>query len=140
VIDWLKAQSMMLAVISVGVGLATILAGAGVLIRLPADFFVRPADEQQTDDRHPALRALWIVGKNIVGVLLAIGGLLMSLPLVPGPGVVLLVVGVSLTSFPGKRRFERAMLGNRFVLHPINALRKQFGRPPLAMADAKVAA
>jgi hypothetical protein len=136
-IDWLRAHSTILAIVSVVVGLATMVAGSGILIRLPADFFLRPADERHNEFRHPVLRVTWIVGKNIVGVLMAIAGLLMSLPLVPGPGIVLLVVGVSLTSFPGKRRFERAMLGNRLVLQPINTLRQKFGHPPLVLDAAR---
>jgi hypothetical protein len=30
------------------------------------------------------------------------------------------------------------MLGNRFVLQPINALRKKFGYPPLVLDAARV--
>ena len=138
-IDWLKAHAALLVVVSAALAIAAAVAGVGILIRLPADFFVRSEREVATEVRHPVLRVLWVISKNGVGVLLAIAGLLMSLPLVPGPGIVLLVVGVSLTSFPGKRRFERKMLGNRFVLRPINALRKKFGSPPLVMDAARVA-
>jgi hypothetical protein len=69
--------------------------------------------------------------KNIAGALLILLGVVMSLPLVPGPGLVFLAVGISLTSFPGKKRFERMILRRRWVIGSINWIREKWGTPPL---------
>jgi hypothetical protein len=71
----------------------------------------------------------------LLGVILLLLGLVLSLPLVPGPGFVLILLGVSLMDFPGKRRLELWILRTPSVLHPINRLRVRLGRPPLRVPD-----
>jgi hypothetical protein len=64
-------------------------------------------------------------------------GIPLILPGVPGPGLVLIVIGVSLLDFPGKRRLEQRVVGRPRVLKAINALRARFGRPPLVVDGAE---
>jgi uncharacterized membrane protein YbaN (DUF454 family) len=66
-----------------------------------------------------------------VGILLALLGIVLSLPLVPGPGFILVVVGVALTTFPGKRRLERWLIRRKWVHGPVDRLRRMFDRAPL---------
>ncbi len=65
-------------------------------------------------------------------ILLLLVGVILSLPLVPGPGIVILLIGLMLTSFPGKRKLERKAFSRPWVLGPINRFRKIFGKPPIA--------
>jgi hypothetical protein len=101
-----------------------------VLARLPEDYFVNP-DARRPVDRHPVLKVVFIVLRNIVGYFLIILGVLLSLPGIPGQGVLTILMGVMLVDFPGKHAAERWLLTRRGVMTAINALRYRVGRPPL---------
>lgn len=106
-----------------------------VLIRIPPRYFCDPpARDASHDHRHVMLRWAILIGKNLAGVVLAASGLLLSLPGVPGPGLLLILLGVMLLNFPGKRRLERKLVGIPGVLRTINRLRERFGHPPLVLA------
>jgi hypothetical protein len=55
----------------------------------------------------------------------------LSIPGIPGQGVLTMLVGVLLLDFPQRQRLERALLGRPGVLPALNRLRARFGRPPL---------
>jgi len=84
-------------------------------------------------DRHPVLRLTARVVKNVVGLLLVGLGIVLSLPGVPGQGILTILVGLMLLEVPGKRRLERRMVGRPRVLRAVNRLRRRFGRPPLVL-------
>ena len=105
---------------------------AAVIVRLPAEYFrddyVSPLAKQHFVMRWTG----WIV-KNAVGALLVSLGLLLSLPGVPGQGLLTILIGVMLLNFPGKRRLERRLVSLPRVLAAINALRARFGKPALSL-------
>lgn len=114
--------------------LGTLLVSLGVvavvLVRLPADYFSarrRPHFERA----HPALRVVLIVLKNLLGIAIVAVGLVMSLPGVPGQGLLTIFIGLMLVDFPGKYRLERAIVLRPRVLGAINRLRVRYGKPPL---------
>jgi hypothetical protein len=76
-----------------------------------------------------------LITKNIVGAVVVILGVLLSLPGVPGPGLLTIFVGFLLLDFPGKRRLEVWLLNRPKVLGPINRLRQRYGKPPLVLPD-----
>jgi hypothetical protein len=104
-----------------------------LLIRLPATYFQDFHSRDLWRDRHPALRVAARAAKNALGVLLVVTGILLSLPGIPGQGVLTILVGLMLLDLPGKRRLERRIVGRPRVLRVINSLRKRFGRPPLVL-------
>jgi hypothetical protein len=55
----------------------------------------------------------------------------LSLPLVPGPGALLMLLGLAVAEFPGKYRLELALIRLPHVLSSVNRLRARFGKPPL---------
>ena len=130
--DWLKEHVVLLAVVSAALGAIALMAGAVVAIRLPADYFTRPASDPNASEKSnaPSHLAMKIL-KNIVGVILILVGGVLSVPLVPGPGILILLMGLMLTSFPWKRKLELKLLRTRFVLSPVNWMRKRAGRPPI---------
>jgi hypothetical protein len=79
------------------------------------------------------IRALALVGKNLAGVVLVLLGLIMALPGVPGQGLLTALIGLTLLSFPGKRRVERRFVRIPALLRAINRLRARFARPPLEL-------
>jgi hypothetical protein len=110
-----------------------------LILRIPADYFVRvPRDWRHAPPRlllpHLALMAL----KNGGGALLLITGLVMLVT--PGPGLLALVFGLSLVNFPGKRQMEVRFLGQPRVLHAANRLRARHGVAPLVMPPHRSAA
>jgi hypothetical protein len=116
--------------LSVTSATASILLIGYVLAQLPPDYFVNP-EARGPAQRHPVLRVLLIVIRNLCGYILVVLGAIMSLPGVPGQGILTILMGVMLIDFPGKRRVERWLLSRKGVLSTINAMRTRMGRPPL---------
>lgn len=104
-----------------------------VLVRLPANYFHSSHDREFLTHRHPVLRMIGIVLKNLLGLVLVGFGVVMSLPGVPGQGVLTILLGVMLLDFPGKRELEVKLVGRPRVFHAINRLRARFSRPPLIL-------
>ena len=124
-------QKILLAAgISVVTTIASLALVAFVIVRLPKDYFVDPR-HRTVHPKHPVLRVLRIVGKNLLGFVLVVLGIIMSLPMVPGSGILTIFLGVMLLDFPGKYRLERALLRRPIVLNGINRIRKRFGKEPL---------
>ena len=79
------------------------------------------------------LRVVGVVGKNLLGVVLVIVGVILSLPGVPGQGLLTILLGVMLLDLPGKRRMEQWLVSRPNVLRFVNKLRERYGRPPLVV-------
>lgn len=109
-----------------------------VVVRIPHDYFLGDHPPKAWADRHPAFRWPAVILKNAFGALLVILGLIMSLPGVPGQGILTVLIGAMLLDFPGKRRCEKWLLRRRGVLKTINKWRARRGRLPLEI-DAPVA-
>ena len=58
-------------------------------------------------------------------------GVLLSLPGVPGQGLLTILVGLLLLDMPGKQQLERRLLGRPAIIHAVNRLRDRVGRKPL---------
>lgn len=104
-----------------------------VVARLPVDHFVAPheaADWVESDLR----RRLWLVLKNVLGLLLVVGGLMMLV--LPGQGLLTILLGVALTDFPGKWRMMRALARRPGIMKALNWMRERAEKPPL-LAPAK---
>jgi UPF0716 family protein affecting phage T7 exclusion len=82
------------------------------------------------------VRWLATIARNLGGVTLVLAGLLMSVPGVPGQGLLTMLLGVMLIDLPGVRRAERWLLRHEFVRTPIERLRQRCGRPPLVIPPA----
>jgi hypothetical protein len=121
------------AAIAVLAFLVTTGAAVAVVVLMPADHFSRPPGQDSAARRHPLLRWTLIVLKNVAGLVIVPLGVIMALPLVPGPGLVFILVGLSLLDFPGKRSLERRLLAVASVQRFLNRVRERFGRPPLVI-------
>ena len=125
------------ALIGVGIFLVTFAANLAlvslILVKIPADYFQDSPGTKFLQHHSPAVRVLAIIGKNLAGVLLVILGILLSLPGVPGQGVLTILLGIMLLDFPGRRRFERWIVSRPKVRSAVNKLRQRFGKPPLEL-------
>jgi hypothetical protein len=112
-------------------GLLSLLVTAALLptfiARLPVDYFAhdRVAPITPRTLPHLALRAL----KNTFGAVLVVAGLLMLV--LPGQGLLTILVGLVLVEFPGKRRLERAVARRPAVRTFLDAVRLRRGAPSL---------
>ncbi len=86
--------------VSVASAVVSVFAVGAVLARIPADYFVNPAARLPID-RHPVLKVLVVVGRNLLGYVLIVLGVVLSLPGVPGQGVLTILMGVMLIDLPG---------------------------------------
>ncbi len=103
-----------------------------LLTRMPADYFCEPP---LTNQKLETSRGIgWWTGrilKSLLGIAVILLGIVLSLPGIPGPGVLVILVGIMLTDFPQKRNLERWMVSRPGVLPAINRLRDRFGKPPM---------
>jgi hypothetical protein len=132
---WLNHEHAVVPFAFVGVGafLLSFVGGIVLVVLLPADYFVRGSAQTGFWHSHPALRITLLVAKNLVGAMTLLAGLVMAVPLVPGPGLLFVLVGIGLLDFPGKRALERRFLRFPKVFASVNKLRARFGRPPIAI-------
>ena len=105
--------------------------GIIVIVSVPADQFTRMPSLDSWWRKHSIVRWTGLFLKNALGLLVLPMGIVMALPLVPGPGLVFVLIGLSLLDFPGKRRLERLLLERRAVLRFLNDMRARFDKPPL---------
>ncbi len=106
---------------------------AVVLCRLPVDH-LRRESAAAFEGRPRWQRAILKVAKNVIGLLVILLGVVLSLPGVPGQGLLTILVGVMLLDLPGKQRFERRLMTRPSVFTGINAIRARCGRAPLLPA------
>jgi len=104
-----------------------------ILVKLPADHFSKSRKTKFWSGPHPALHAAKVIGKNIGGILLVALGVVLSIPGVPGQGLLTILLGVMLLDFPGRHRLEQKLLSKPSIVNTINGLRKKFEKPPLEL-------
>jgi hypothetical protein len=121
-----------LAVSSLFMFVATLIAIPVILMRLPADYFDIRKPRPWMENHHPLLRVVGHLVKNLVGAIFLFAGFLMLF--LPGQGVLTMLIGLSLIEFPGKRRLEAKIVGQPTVLSTINAMRAKFNKSPLIIA------
>jgi hypothetical protein len=99
-----------------------------VIVKLPADYFTAAK-------RPPAERGVsgWLlrIGKNLLGVIFVVAGIAMLL--LPGQGLLTLLIGLLLLDFPGKRAVERRLIRVPMVRNFTNSLRERHRQPPLLL-------
>jgi hypothetical protein len=133
VFDWFGRNQALVWGLTIGSAalfVATLLAIPWIVSRLPADYFRRDSEHQpRWYERHPAVFVAVLVLKNVVGAVLVLGGIAMLV--LPGQGVLSILIGTSLLSLPGKRRLQRWIVSRPAVMRGLNWIRRRAGQPPL---------
>ncbi len=119
--------------ISAAAAVVSFVAVVAIVVSWSPDRFKGEYDTRPGVRRPLIVRVLALIAKNIAGALLVALGLMMALPGVPGQGLLTALIGISLLSFPGKRRLERRFIRRPFVLRTVNRLRHRFHRPRLEL-------
>ena len=115
---------------------ASLILFTALIVALPARYFVEQPN-WLLQSQPPLVRWTGIIGKNLLGLVLIILGALLSIPGIPGQGLVTIVIGLALLDIPGRRQLVRRIMLSRGVLGGVNRLRSFFGRPPLVLDGAK---
>ncbi len=102
-----------------------------LVVRIPADFFLR--HDKPRSYRHPIIHALGVATRNVIGWPLLVLGVAMLV--LPGQGLLTILVAVALIDFPGKRRVELALVREKHLHRAIDWLRQRAGVAPLVIPD-----
>jgi hypothetical protein len=113
------------------IALVTTAAGFAAIVWLPADHFLPRPTPDSWWRRHWAMRWTLLGVKNVLGVIIFVLGAVMLVT--PGPGLVFILLGLSLLDFPGKRALERRLVQRPSVMKFLNDLRANFGKAAFAI-------
>jgi len=131
-LDWLREHLWWTFTLSLVMLVGTVALVPIVVARMPSDHFVRRAPRGWSR-RRPALAwALW-TGRTLLGTVLIAAGLAMLV--LPGQGILTILVGLILLEFPGKRELELRLIRRPRVLRAVNWMRARAGRSPLVLPD-----
>lgn len=133
--EWIKERETLLAWIGSLSFLTLVVSAVAVPIvirRMPHDYFLETSESTEAiRERHPVLRLLFLILKNLIGGILLLGGLIMLIT--PGQGVLTILIGLMLMNFPGKRRFEIWLIRLGPLNRGINWIRERAGKRPLSL-------
>lgn len=106
--------------------LLSMLAIPWMLVRLPRDYFNAPS----RPPRWPGPMT-WMIAaaRNLLALVMLLAGIAMLV--LPGQGVLTILIALMVSSFPGKYRVERAIMRRRSILKAVNWIRRRNGTPPL---------
>jgi hypothetical protein len=122
-----RSVEVALGVGSVGMFVATLVAIPVILVRVPNDWFVRPP---------PAHSLPYKVLRAVVGLaLIALG---VAMIVLPGQGVLTILVGLSILDLPIKHRIVAKILCNPKVHGAIDKLRRKAGKGSLQIPSSSV--
>ncbi|PHQ57046.1 MAG: hypothetical protein COA29_03740 [Porticoccus sp.] len=130
---WLSEHQMLLtwlSIASLATFIGSLLALPWMVAMIPEDYFLYGNRETTTlKKRHPVIRGLLLVGKNLLGLILLCGGFLMLF--MPGQGILTMAVGLLLLDYPGKYTLEKRIVSTPSVLKGLNWLRAKRHLPTL---------
>jgi len=127
--QWLQEQHALLGWLFVGSLLSLALTVAllpMLVVRLPADWFVA---ERATSPRAASVAGIALrVAKNVLGVVFVLAGIAMLV--LPGQGVLTILIGLLLIDGPGKRALVRRIVARPAIRSVLDRVRARAGREP----------
>lgn len=135
VLLWARAHPVLLTwlwALSLVTFFGTIMAIPLMVARMPRDYFLYDrADLREYRKQHPAFRLFSVVLKNILGILFIAAGFVMLF--LPGQGILTMLIGLTLVSFPRKRSLEVNLIRRPSVLRAVNWIRYRSGKDPIIL-------
>ena len=139
--EWLSEfwESLTLWRVLIGAGLfllsltVSFVSIAVVIVKIPANYFSSHYKQDFLPNSSWAVRWGAVILKNILGVMLIILGLLLSLPGVPGQGLLTILLGLIMIDIPGKRPLEARIIKRPTILAAANNLRARYNKKPLML-------
>lgn len=139
--DWLTefSASLTWGRIALGVGLFLLSFGlslgaiALVMVKIPENYFSTHYERDFLPGSPFLVRWGAVILKNVLGVILILVGIVLSLPGVPGQGLLTILLGLIMLDIPGKRPLEAKIIQRPAILSAINNLRAKYNKPPLVL-------
>ena len=117
--------------------LGSLIAVPWVIGRMKSDYFLTHWQQLETRHRrHPALALCIFVMRNAVGSVLVIAGVAMLV--LPGQGLLTILIGICLMDFPGKRHLLDRLWQIPQVEQALNWIRRKQGKEEFVFPEKKV--
>ena len=133
VVDWARIHQALigwLSVLSVATFFGTLFFIPMMVVRIPEDYFLYDKEHlRQYRRMHKAIYFLTVVLKNILGIVFILAGIVMLI--LPGQGILTILIGLTLISFPRKRALELRFIRQKSVYKAINWIRVKAGKSQL---------
>ncbi|HEY0459117.1 MAG TPA: hypothetical protein VGC97_08165 [Pyrinomonadaceae bacterium] len=104
-----------------------------VMVKIPENYFSSHYQQDFMPGSPWIVRWGAVIAKNIFGFFLVILGIILSLPGVPGQGILTILLGLIMLDIPGKRPLEARIIRRPTILSAVNDLRARYNKPPLVM-------
>lgn len=105
-----------------------------LVCRIPVDYFSHTRREPTAWAGHqPIVRMALLLVRNLLGYVVILMGIAMLV--LPGQGLLTIIIGLMLINFPGKYRLERWLMSRPPILRSANWLRKKAGYEPLIVDE-----
>ena len=138
ILNWFEVNGQWLSVLAIGSVfsfMATLVAIPVIVVHIPENYFLhekrRPYHRQNA---LPGIKLLLAIIKKIFGIVFVLAGIAMLV--LPGQGLLTILIGLMLVNFPGKYGLERRLMRQKNVLRSVNWMRARANRPPLRLARA----
>ncbi|MFI0400357.1 MAG: PGPGW domain-containing protein [Thiolinea sp.] len=125
--DWLAQHETLLYWVGISSALMFVfsLLLLPILInKIPIDYFSHRRQGHPVDLLKPGN-----ILRNLLGLVVLLAGLAMLV--LPGQGILCILLGLTIMNFPGKYALERWVVTRKGVLESLNWIREQGGKPPL---------
>lgn len=99
-----------------------------LVTRIPTDYFVE-AKRTPTTRSFSWSTFLRSLARNLIGTLLVLAGITMLL--LPGQGILTILVGLFVADFPGKYQLERYIVRKPAILNSLNWIRRRQNIPEI---------
>jgi len=124
-LEWIEPWLPWLTLASVFMALASMVIIPVLIVKMPADYFT-----YQKRLRSWTLgRVALYVFRNALALVFLVAGLIMLI--LPGQGLLTILIAVAISDVPGKYRLELFILNQPRVLRAMNWIRKRYNRQPL---------
>lgn len=122
----------LLGLVSVITFFGSLLAIPWLIGRLPANYFsLHRRKIKERYKRHPFVARMIFVLRNGIGTLFLLAGITMLL--LPGQGIITILIGFSFMDFPKKHVLEDTLIRRPSVLKSLNWLRRKQKKQPFVL-------
>lgn len=104
-----------------------------VVVKIPANYFSSHYQRDFLPNSPFFVRWGAVILKNLLGIFLILIGIVLSLPGVPGQGLLTILLGLIMLDIPGKRPIEAKIISRPAIQNAINKIRARFNKPPLVL-------
>jgi hypothetical protein len=93
--------------------------------KIPQDYFKNKQRVSKLKESSIVLWLFYMITKNLIGYIFIVLGILALV--LPGQGILMILIGLVMSNYPGKQNLERRIISIKTVRRGINWLRKKSG-------------